>query len=59
MRQDGDSDLDFFQVKSISGRFAQQWKLRTVAQGAPSKGIANSELQSLSADDEAFECADV
>ena len=37
----------FAQDTSLSGQFAQRWKLRTTAQEAASKEVANSQLRGL------------
>ena len=57
LKNDG-RDSDYAQDASISGQFGQQWKLRTVAQGATSKKIANRKLRRLQEHDKSFECAD-
>ena len=60
--RNGDSDLDFVQDTSAPGHFAQQWKLRQVAQDASSKEIDYSKSRHLTASRatlQPFKCADV
>ena len=57
--RDDDSNLEFAQGTSISGQFAQKWKLRKTARGAAPKEIANSKLRRLPARNQSFGCADV
>ena len=52
-------DLPFAQDPSHSGQFAQQWKLRMMAQGASLKGVAISKLRRLPAYNEPFGRTDV
>ena len=52
--EDKDEDLTFAQDTSKSGQFAQQWKLRIMAQDAASKEIANSRLRKVLAYNESF-----
>ena len=40
-------DMLFAQESSVSGQFAQQWKLRMMAQGAALKEVAGSRLRRL------------
>ena len=47
--EEDDSELAFLQETSAPKRFAQQWKLRAVAQEAIMKEIAKSKLRRLSA----------
>ena len=44
-RKDDDSNLDSVYDTSTSGQFAQQWKLRALAQGATLKEIAKIRLR--------------
>ena len=54
-----DEDLFFSQDNPVSGRFAQQRKLRMMAQEAALKEVASSKLRRLLAYDRLFNCADV
>ena len=57
--EDADEDLTFAHVTSLSGQFAQQWKLRMMAQEATLKEITNSRLRRLLAFNKSFTCTDV
>ena len=57
--EDKDEDLAFVRDTSVSGQFAQQWKLRMMAQGAPLEEIGDSELRRLLAHGKSSGGADV
>ena len=57
--EDKDAHLLFAQDVSQSGRFAQQWKLRMMAQGAALKKVANNKLPRLLVCTEFFNCTNV
>ena len=56
--EDKDEDLMFAQDTSLSGQFAQQGKLRMMAQVAALKEIDNRGLRQLTAFNKFFTCAD-
>ena len=58
-RDGKDGGLLFAQDTPPSGQFAQQWKLRMMAQGAALKGVAYSKLRRLLAYNQSFTCTDV
>ena len=55
---DQDENLLFEQDSSVSGQFAQQWKLRMMAEEAALKEAANSKLKRHLAYNKTFNCAD-
>ena len=57
--QDTDSDSDFARDAVTGDMFAQQWKLRRVAQEAALREIADGELRRPSVHNQSFGCADV
>ena len=57
--RDGGDDLLFVQETSISGQFAQQWRLRMMARKAALREMANSESRRLFAHARLFDCPDV
>ena len=57
--EEKDDDPLFFQDAPLSGRFAQQWKLRMMAQGAALKEVANSNPRRLLAYNKSFKYTDV
>ena len=57
--EDGDEDLLFAQDSSLAGQFVQQWKLRTRAQEATLKEVANSKLRRLLARNKTSNCAEI
>ena len=58
-RDDQDEDLLFAQDTPVSAQFAQQWKLRMVAQSPVLKGVANSTLGRLLEYGKTSNCTDV
>lgn len=52
-RDDRDKDLPFTNSTSLSGQFAQQWKLRKVGE------VSNSKLRRHLAHGKSFDCTDV
>ena len=58
-RDDKDEKLLFGPDASPSGRFAQQWKLRMMAQEAALNEVANCKLGKPLAYNKSFNCADV
>ena len=58
-REDTDEGLAFARDSSSSGKFAQQWKLRMMAQEPALGAMANSRLRRLSARYKSVACADV
>ena len=58
MWQGDANDLDIARDASVSGQFAQHWKLRVMALEAAMKEIADSSLRRLLAFDKSFTCAD-
>ena len=57
--EDNDDDLLLSQDTSASGQFAQQWKLRMMAQEAALKEVANSKLRRQMAHNKTFNCTDI
>ena len=57
--EDRDEDLASAQDTSLSGQFAQQWKLRMMAQEAALKEIANSRNRRAAAYNKSFNCTNV
>ena len=53
-----DEDLLFTQGASAPGQLVQHWKLRTTAQEAAMKEVAERSLRRLLAYDKAFRCTD-
>ena len=54
-----DEDIPHDQETSSSGKFAQQWKLNTMAQEAALKEVAKNELRRLSAGNTSSNCTDI
>ena len=57
--EDDDRDLDFAENISVSSQSVLRWKLRVMAQGAMSKGMANSKLRRILGHDRTFGSTDV
>ena len=57
--EDEDEDPTFAQDSSTSGQCAQQWGLRTLAQEAALKVIADSRLRKFLAHNKSFTCTNI